>query len=62
MVSPITYLKQVGRELKKVTWPTRAQTIEMTVLVIGVTVIIAIYIGALDFLFQKLMSFIVTKV
>ena len=52
MLSPGKYLSEVSEEVKKVTWPSRKQTIDMTVLVVGVSLIIGIYIGALDFLFQ----------
>ncbi len=61
MVNPTTYLRQVGREMQKVSWPDKSQTIEMTILVIGVTIIIGAYIGALDYFFQELMSFVVTN-
>lgn len=61
MVSPNLYLKQVYRELKKVSWPDRETTLEMTILVIGISIIIGVYIGALDFIFQELMTFVVTS-
>lgn len=40
-------------ELKKVTWPTRAQTIRLTSIVIGISLIIGIYIGIIDVLLAK---------
>ena len=55
----ITYLKEVIQELKKVSWPNKEQTINKTVLVIIVSVVMAIYIGGLDFLFQQLMNVII---
>lgn len=56
MLSPGKYLNEVSEEVKKVTWPSRQQTIDMTVLVVGVSLIIGIYIGALDFIFQELLA------
>ena len=40
-------------ELKKVTWPTREQTIRLTVIVIGISLIIGVYIGIIDVLLTK---------
>jgi preprotein translocase SecE subunit len=56
MVIPTVYLQQVSRELKKVTWPSRATTIEMTMLVIAVSIIVGAYLGVLDYFFQQLMG------
>ena len=56
MLSPGKYFKEVVDELQRVTWPSRQQTIEMTILVVGVSVIIGAYIGALDFGFSKLLE------
>jgi preprotein translocase subunit SecE len=49
------YIKQVVVELKKVSWPTKEQTINQTLLVIIVSVVAAIYIGGVDYLLQQLM-------
>ena len=54
MVSPVGYLKEVVRELKKVSWPSRKQTVNKTTLVIVISMLLAIYLGGLDFIFQKL--------
>lgn len=40
-------------ELKKVTWPTRADTIKLSVIVIIISLIIGLYIGIIDFLLAK---------
>lgn len=54
MFNPIKYFRQVKEELTKVTWPTRQQTIQKTALVIGTSLVVGIYIGALDFIFTTL--------
>lgn len=56
MLSPGKYLNEVSEEVKKVSWPSRQQTLDMTVLVVGVSLLIGIYIGALDFMFQELLA------
>lgn len=52
----ITFLKEVKVELKKVNWPTRKQTIKYTLIVIGVSFAVAIFLGGLDFIFTWLIA------
>ena len=40
-------------ELRQVNWPTKKQTITYTVLVIVVSTIVALYVGAFDYLFSQ---------
>lgn len=46
----INYLKESKEELQKVSWPTRQTTINHTLVVIGVSVAVAIFLGGIDFL------------
>lgn len=46
------YLKDTQAELHHVAWPTRTQTTVYTVLVIGLSVFVAAYLGLFDYLFQ----------
>lgn len=55
------YIKEVIEEAKHVTWPTRKQTIFFTIAVLAVSVIIAYYLGLLDFLFGQGLKFLITK-
>ena len=48
-----TFTKDIIEELKKVTWPTRKETIRLTVVVIGISLIIGVYIGIIDVLLTK---------
>lgn len=52
----ITFLKEARIELKKVTWPTRQDTIRSTISVIIVSAGVAIFLGILDFLFQFILD------
>ncbi|MFZ6034543.1 MAG: preprotein translocase subunit SecE [Patescibacteria group bacterium] len=45
-------------ELKKVTWPTRRDTVRLTTIVIGVSLIIGLYIGIIDILLAKGLEFV----
>lgn len=51
MTSPVTFLSETFDELKKVTWPTQQQVLRLTVVVIIVSIMVGIYIGALDTVF-----------
>ncbi|MFH1401590.1 MAG: preprotein translocase subunit SecE [Parcubacteria group bacterium] len=51
-----TFLKEVLVEMKKVNWPTRQETIRYTLVVIGVSVGVAIFLGGFDFLFTRLLN------
>jgi preprotein translocase subunit SecE len=42
--------------LKKVVWPTREQTINLTGLVIAVAVAVAAFVGAIDAILQKIVQ------
>jgi len=50
------FLKEVRLELKKVTWPTRRETIRYTMTVIGFSLAVAAFLGGLDYLFSWLLS------
>ena len=43
-----TYLAESWSELKKVAWPTRQTVINLTLIVIAVSVAVGIYIAVLD--------------
>lgn len=45
--------------MKKVSWPTRKETYNYTILVIAVSLGIAVFLGALDYLFSWLLELII---
>ncbi len=47
-VSPGEFIRQVKQEGKKVTWPTRKETMISTATVLGMIVIVAIFFFLLD--------------
>lgn len=53
MNKSIQYIKEVVAESKLVTWPTRKQTMYFTLSVLAVSVIVAYYLGLLDYLFSQ---------
>ena len=42
------YLRGVREELRKAVWPTRAELIRLTQVVLAVIAVVAVYVGALD--------------
>jgi len=52
----IDFLKEVRIELKRVTWPTRQQTIKYTLIVISLSLAVAAFLGGLDYLFSWLLN------
>jgi preprotein translocase subunit SecE len=44
----LQFLREVKVELKKVTWPSRKQTLGSTVVVIVLVIIVAIFLGTVD--------------
>jgi preprotein translocase subunit SecE len=53
-----TFLESVKIELGKVTWPTRKETIATTGVVVMITFLISLYLGACDVILSKLMRLI----
>ena len=43
------YLIESYQEMKKVTWPTRRQTINYSLLVIGISLAVAAFLGVADY-------------
>jgi preprotein translocase subunit SecE len=57
MINKISnYIKSSIEEMKKVTWPTKKETYNYTVLVIGISLGTAAFLGALDALFSWLIQ------
>jgi len=51
-----SFLKEVRLEMKKVNWPSRKETIKYTLIIVGVSVIVAAFLGGLDYLFSTLLN------
>ncbi|MBU1193450.1 MAG: preprotein translocase subunit SecE [Proteobacteria bacterium] len=54
------YLREVKVELKKVTWPTRKQTTQTTIVVIIFVFVVAGFLGIFDFGLSKLVQIVLT--
>ena len=56
----VRYFKDTRGELRKVTWPTRRQATNLSLIVLAVTVVMAIFLGAVDLLFATIIRLIVS--
>lgn len=52
------YLNESWAELKKVAWPTRETVIRLTLLVVAVSIVVGLYIFALDRIFNTLLDLV----
>jgi len=52
----LAFFRDVRVELAKVTWPTRRELINYTLIVIVVSIIVALFLGLWDLLFQYLLE------
>ena len=52
----ITFLKEVRLEMKKVNWPDKQEVIRYTLIILGISLIVAAFLGGLDILFTSLLE------
>ncbi|HRY38137.1 MAG TPA: preprotein translocase subunit SecE, partial [Smithellaceae bacterium] len=58
MNKALQFVSQAKAELKKVTWPTRKQTLASTGVVMVIVAIMALYLGIIDLILAKVVKFI----
>ncbi len=52
----ITFFKEAKVEMTKVNWPSKQQTINYTLLVIGVSLSVSAFLGSLDYVFSQILK------
>lgn len=52
----VRYFKETRAELRKVTWPSRQETIRLTAIVLAVTIAMAVFLGLVDYAFTRLFA------
>lgn len=57
----VNYIKSAIAEMKKVTWPTKKETTQYTILVIIISLGIAALLGGFDYLFNLGIQAILTR-
>lgn len=54
------YLNETIGELRKVSWPTRKEATNLTLVVIVVTVVMSMLLGLLDFIYSKFFALLLS--
>ena len=55
----INYIKASQQELKKVVWPSKKEVIQHTMLVIGISLGVAAFLGLVDYILTILLEIII---
>lgn len=61
MTNPIQFIKEAKNELMKVVWPSKKETINVTIGVIIISLAVALILGTADFGLTKLIEFAATR-
>jgi preprotein translocase subunit SecE len=56
--NPLTFLREVRSELRKVAWPTQRETINLTIVVIALSIAVGLFLGGFDYAFQELFKWL----
>jgi len=58
--SPVEFLRQVRQEVGKVTWPTRRETLQTTVMVFLMVILAALFFFVVDFVLGHAVRYILS--
>lgn len=61
MTKVAQFLKEVRNELSKVSWPTKNQVVQYTIVVVAISLAIAVFLGLLDFVFEWMLNTFVLR-
>lgn len=61
MINPWQFVKEAKNELFKVVWPTRNDIIRITGVVIAISLVVAVFLGAVDFGLDRLFKYVVER-
>ena len=59
-VSPALFVRQVKQEVSKITWPTRRETMQGTMVVLILCAVLAVFLFVVDTLFAGIVRWIMT--
>lgn len=57
----ISFFREVRAEFKNITWPKKDTLIQLTIVVISISVIISLILGGFDYIFTQGLNYIGTK-
>lgn len=56
------YLRETRGELRKVTWPTREESWRLTLIVLGVSIVMSIFLWVFDTIFSNSIQFVLEQI
>jgi preprotein translocase subunit SecE len=56
----VRYVRETAAELRKVSWPTRDEARHLTTVVVIVVIVMAIALGTIDYIFARLIGWLIT--
>lgn len=57
----VQFYRETAAELRKVVWPTRPEATRLTIIVIIVVLVMAIFLGAVDAILSQILEFILVR-
>lgn len=54
----VNWAQNIGQELKKVDWPSRKEALQLSAIVVIISLLLGVYIGLFDYLFASLLQLI----
>ncbi len=57
----ISFFREVRAEFKNITWPKKDTLIQLTIVVISISVIVSLILGGFDYIFTQALNYIGTK-
>ncbi len=55
------FILEARQELRQVQWPSREEAIYLTSVVVGISLMFAVFLGAFDYLFSYLLKVFITR-
>jgi preprotein translocase subunit SecE len=55
----VKYFQETRAELRKVTWPTREEARNLTLIIVAVTIAMAVFLGLFEYFFQQVVGGII---
>ena len=55
------FLKEVWSETKKVNWPAKNEVLKCTLLVLIVSIVLAVFLGGVDFVFTRMLNWVILQ-
>ena len=52
-------IKEIYAELGRVTWPTKEETIRLSIIVVSISIVIGLFLGVIDMGFSKIIAFFI---